>query len=151
MKKKSSVSFGPGASSLILIFVVLALSVLGMLALMNGRNDAQLSERSAQVVEAIYVLNSKAEETRADLDAILAAQAARAASDDAYLAAVEDQLPDHMTLEDRDIVWTETDGTRVLHCALRVLPLGEDVREEWVRHSLVSATAEEDDGEMFDW
>ncbi len=46
MKKKTMISFGPGASSLILIFVVLALSILGMLSLMNSRNDIRLSERS---------------------------------------------------------------------------------------------------------
>ena len=140
--RKSGVSFGPGAPSLILIFVVLALSVLGMLALMNGRNDLRLSERSARVAEAVSALNARAEETRAGLDAIFAELAAGAASDEAYLQAVADALPEGVTLEDRDVVWTETDGTRLLHCALRLSPLGEEPREEWSRHSLVSATAE---------
>ena len=43
MRRKSNVAFGPGAASLILIVVILSMSVLGMLALMNARNDARLS------------------------------------------------------------------------------------------------------------
>ena len=54
MNRRSTVSLGPGASSLILIFVVLALSVLGMLSLLTARNDLKFSERSAQVIEAVY-------------------------------------------------------------------------------------------------
>ena len=53
-RKKSSITLGPGASSLILIFVVLSLTVLGMLSLMTSRNDFRLAERSAQVTEAVY-------------------------------------------------------------------------------------------------
>ena len=149
-KKKSSIGFGPGAPSLILIFVVLALSVLSMLALMNGRNDAQLSNRSARVIESVYALHVRAEETRAVLDGVLAASAAEAASDADYLLAVEEDLPEGVALEDRDLVWSETDGSRVLECALRIQPLGESPREAWSRHVLVSAAAEEEDVE-FDW
>ena len=150
--KKSSVSLGPGAASLILIFVVLTLGVLAMLGLMNGRNDVQLSLRSAQVAEAMYTLNCQAEGTRADLDALLLELIAQVDSDETYLAALEAELPENMTLEERDIVWTETDGIRVLHCAVRVLPLGESPREEWVKHSMVSVAAEEEgEEEMFDW
>ena len=64
MKRKSRVTFGPGAASLILIVVILSMSVLGMLALMNARNDIKLSDRSIAVVEAGYALNDKAERNR---------------------------------------------------------------------------------------
>ena len=67
MNKKSNIHFGPGAPSLILIFVVLSMSILGMLALINGRSDAQLSRRSAQVIEAVYRLSEQAELRRAEL------------------------------------------------------------------------------------
>ena len=71
MKKRSNISFGPGAASLILIFVVLTLSVLGMLSLMNARNDKALSQRSASVLECVYALSSEAERSRAVLDEVL--------------------------------------------------------------------------------
>ena len=74
MRRKSNVSFGPGAASLILIVVILSMGVLGMLALMNARNDAQLSRSSIEVVAAGYALNDRAERSVAKLDAVLARQ-----------------------------------------------------------------------------
>ena len=61
MNRKSRISFGPGAASLILIVVILSMSVLGILALMNARSDSALSRRSIDVVAAGYALNDRAE------------------------------------------------------------------------------------------
>ena len=80
MKRKSSVSFGPGAASLILIVVILSMGVLGMLALMNARNDARLSSRSIEVVAAGFELNDQAERKLAELDDVLARCAAASGS-----------------------------------------------------------------------
>ena len=70
--KTSAISLGPGASSLILIFVVLSMTVLGMLSLLTARNDRNMSVRSIRVIEAQYKLNRSAEEKRAEIDEILA-------------------------------------------------------------------------------
>ena len=72
MRKKSSISLGPGASSLILIFVVLSMSILGMLSLMTARNDLNLSQRSAEATEMVYRLRERAEERRAAVERLLA-------------------------------------------------------------------------------
>lgn len=147
-KKKSNISFGPGASSLILIFVVLAMSVLGMLALMNSRSDAQMSNRSMQVTRGAYELNARMEERRAALDALLVKAAADSADDGAYMAALEENLPEDMALRDRTVAWTEltawaeTNGLRQLSCALEIAPLGATPRAEWTRHSLEAVTDE---------
>ena len=148
MKRKSNVSLGPGAPSLILIFVVLALSMLGMLALMTGRNDLRLSSRSVQVIEAVYALNADAEQTRADLDEILAAASLNAEDDAQYMANIWAALPAEMELVGREISWIETDGYRNRHCAVEILPLNSSARSEFTRHTLVSAVSEEseDDG-----
>lgn len=135
MNKKSSVSFGPGASSLILIFVVLSMSVLGMLALMNGRNDARLSSRSVQVIEAGYALSEQAEACRAELDALVA-ENLRQGGD---LAALEAALPEGVTLEEGALCWEETDGYRVLSCALTLSP-ANGARLAWLRHDLTATT-----------
>ena len=141
-KKKSNISFGPGAASLILIFVVLSMTVLGMLALMNGRNDARLSDRSAQVIEAVYQLNQRAEERRAVLDAVLKNAAKDAKSDEEYLSLLGAALPEDAELEENVLSWTESDGFRALDCALQVQPLGSESRTLWLRHDLTAETEE---------
>lgn len=147
MKKKSNISFGPGASSLILIFVVLSMSVLGMLSLMNGRSDARLSARSAQVIEAVYQLNERAEERRAELDRILLALETITPGDkdsEKFTAALELLLPEGVSLEDGVLSWVETDGARSLNCALTLLPAGEGGRTAWLRHDLTAQTDDEE-------
>lgn len=128
MNRRSSIQFGPGASSLILIFVVLSMSILGMLALINGRSDFQLSRRSAQVIEAVYQLNERAELRRAELDALVRDHADYA-----------DLLPEGVALEDGALCWAEEDGLRTLDCALSV----QDGRTVWLRHDMMAET--EDD------
>ena len=144
MRRKMNVSFGPGAASLILIVVILSMGVLGMLALMNARNDAKLSNRSMEVVAAGFALNDKAERGIAELDAVLARCATSTFSDEAYLAAVRGNLPDGMLMgqEDRIVSWELSDGLRTLSCAVEVLPLGGGERFAWREHRLTAKTEE---------
>lgn len=142
MKHKNSLSFGPGAASLILIVVILSMSVLGMLALMNARNDARLSERSTAVVIAGYELNDRAERRFAALDGVAAQCAAASDADEAYLAAVKGLLPEGMLMDGRIVSWEETDGLRTLNCAVEVMPLGDGERLVWRDHRLTAVTEE---------
>lgn len=143
MNRKSRISFGPGAASLILIVVILSMSVLGILALMNARNDIKLSERSVQVVQAGYALNEAAERRLASLDAIAARYAGVSETDDDYAAAMRAFLPVDMTMDDRLISWEETDGVRTLECAVTLNPMGEGPRFKWVNHCLTATTTED--------
>ena len=144
MNRKSRVSFGPGAASLILIVVILSMSVLGILALMNARNDIKLSDRSVQVVQAGYALSEAAEHRLASLDAIAARYAAISETDDDYAAAMRAFLPTDMTMDDRVIRWEETDGVRTLECAVSLSPKDEGQRLKWVTHRLTATTTTED-------
>lgn len=146
MNQRSSISLGPGASSLILIFVVLAMAVLSMLSLMTARNNLKFSERSAAVIESVYQLNETAEERRAEVERLLAAAAAEASSEDEYLAVIAEILPEDMELLGDEISWSESDGTRMLDLALQVLPLDESNRTVWIRHDLMAET-----GDEWDW
>ena len=137
-RKKSSITLGPGASSLILIFVVLSLTALGMLSLMTSRNDLRLAERSAQVTEAVYALNVRAEERRAELDGIV-----KACLENGNLAELENVLPEDVALEDGLLLFTVDDGARMLDCALEIVPSGEEQRLAWVRYDLTSETGED--------
>ena len=128
---------GPGAASLMLIVVVMAMSVLGILAMMNARSDNRLSMRSAEVAEQAYGLADAAERTLAELDAVLLACAEEAEDDEGWLALVADALPDGMTLSDRTISWTEeSDGERQLVCAVELADFGEAPRTRWTEHKL---------------
>ena len=140
--KKSSVSFGPGAASLILIFVVLAMSVLGMLSLMNSRNDLKFSERSVQVMESVYALNVQAEEKFAHVQDLLLELASSAENEEAYTAAIEENLDADMDFEDGVISFTVSDGFRALDCAVLVNPLDAETRCRWLRHNLTAETEE---------
>lgn len=142
MRRKTNVSFGPGAASLILIVVILSMSVLGMLALMNARNDNRLSSRSIAVVEAGYALNEQAERTLATLDGVLYTCAAVSDSDETYLEAIRGLLPAGMLMDGRIVRWEETDELRTLNCAVEVLPLGEGERLSWREHRLSAVTEE---------
>ena len=142
MSRRSRISFGPGAASLILIVVILSMSVLGMLALMNARSDVRLSERSVQVIEAASALNDRAERSLAALDAVAAECAASAQDDDAYLEDVRGRLPQDALMDGRIIAWTETDGYRTLECAVELSPLGERPRLQWNTHRLTAITEE---------
>ena len=144
MKRKSNVSFGPGAASLILIVVVLSMGVLGMLALMNARNDARLSRRSIEVVSAGFGLNDQAERKLAELDGVLVRCAGVSGSDEEYIAAVRGLLPEGMLMDetDRTVSWQLSDGLRTLSCAVELLPLGESERLSWREHRLTAVTEE---------
>ncbi|MBQ9308007.1 MAG: hypothetical protein IJ229_08795 [Clostridia bacterium] len=143
MRKKSNISLGPGASSLILIFVVLSLMTLGMLSLMTGKNDLTLSGRSADVVEAVYALNVQAEETRSRIDRVLVESAKDATDQEAYLEAVAlglEDLGEEIYLEDDLVCFTVSDGYREIDCALKVASLGDSRRASWERYNLYAVT-----------
>lgn len=146
-RKKSFITLGPGASSLILIFVVLSLASLGMLSLLTARNDFRLAERSASVTQSVYALNIWAEERRAELDALLLSCVKNATSDAEILSALEASLPEDVTLEGDLLLFTVEDDSRVLDCALRVDPDNSTQRTSWVRYNLTSETGDE----SWDW
>ena len=147
MKKKSVITLGPGAPSLILIFVVLSMSVLAMLALMNAKNDLNMSRRSAEVAEIVAQLNERAEQRHRDLDRLLAACVEDAGDEDEARALLETRLPDGVRLENHTLLWSEVMDERQLDCALTLVNGERGLQTEWVRHRLVTQLG---DGEMED-
>ena len=154
MQKKSRISFGPGAASIILIVVVLSMSVLGLLSLVNSRNDRKLSERSAQVIEAVYELNEQAEIMFADLDSI-AAGAARSLAGEAgseakpdsgaalpaqLAAAIKAALPEGVAMDGDTLSWVMRDDLRDLECAAQIIFENGDAALKWTTHRLVMRT-----------
>ena len=150
MKKRgSALSFGPGAPSLILIFVILSMTVLGMLAMLSAKNDLSLSKRSIQVVQAQYALNIQAEECHAEIDRIIAECRESAGTRDELLGMLSERLPEDVRLDRDDdnqfdtISYTVSDGTRTIRCKLLVHDPEYETRTEWMLHSLTSVTGDD--------
>lgn len=63
---------GVGASSILLIIVVLSLTLFGVLALVQARSDAELTERTALSADAFYDADARAQKVVAQIDDALA-------------------------------------------------------------------------------
>lgn len=148
MNEKNRISLGPGAASLTLIFVMLGMSILGMLSLMSGRSDEKLSRRSIEVAETIYALNASAEKDLALLDGLLEEAESISTSDAEYLENIQNSLDEKYTLYDRDISWSIDDGDRTLALCVQVQPMGSSPRALWKQHSLETESGTE---ESWDW
>ena len=143
MQKKSRISFGPGAASIILIVVILSMSVLGLLALVNARNNRHFSDRSADVVEAVYTLDAEAERMFAKLDALVAGWDMKNSSDGAEPAEeYAASLPEGVSMEGNELIWKQSDELRDLECAAAIVEDNDTYALTWTRHLLTMRTEE---------
>jgi hypothetical protein len=133
---RRKIAAGPGASSLILIAVVLALSVLTVLTMISARNDEALSLRSEETQEEVYALFARGERSLAALDAVLVKAGKDAGDMEDYLEEVQENLPQGMTLREDQVFWTEKTDNRALGCGVRLLPPGGAERTRWTLHRL---------------
>lgn len=138
MQQKSKLSFGPGAASIILIVVILSMSILGLLSYMMARNNLALTDRSARVTEEAYVVNSRAEKSFAQLDAVSVQAASETDSRDGYLEKLAEALPDNMSIDGDKVVWTEQEGTHTLDCEA-LLSDDEGGHISWGKHKMTVA------------
>ena len=144
---RQKVAVGPGASSLILIAVVLTLCVLTVLTMVSARSDEAMARRSLESRQEVYSLFAAGEVSLSRLDAVLAAcRQEKPDSMETYLAAVEEKLPEGMKISDDLVSWTEKKGNRSLECTVRILKPESDKRTQWTSHRLASGVEWEDDG-----
>ena len=125
--------------------------MLAMLTMVSAKNDESLSSRSVAMIENVYELSSMTEEKLATLDTILTRCAKENANDEAYLAAIEENLPDGMEMNGHRVTWTETLDERNMECTVEVLDLSEtgNGRFIWKTHRLTLEESEEE--EDWDW
>ncbi len=128
---------GPGATSLILVALVLCMSALSMLALVNARNDLHLSERSVEVAQRLNTLYNDAERAKARVDAMVASLADKDEAE--ALVDIAELLPEGVTLDGRIVRWTETSELgQILQCAVEIRSFTELPRVIWVDHALMN-------------
>lgn len=136
---RKNFKIGPGAASLMLVIVVVALSLLALLAFIEVHGDIKLTRRSIDFAVAEYEASAQAEYRLAELDAVLVNCAEVSENEAAYIANVEAALPEGMTMTDGVVYWEQpTPEGRVLMCAVEVLPMDSDVRYQWLEHIFVS-------------
>jgi len=70
MKRYSS-RMGVGASSILLILVVVSLTLFAVLSLVQARGDAALTDKTARSVGAYYEADARAQQTLAKIDGAL--------------------------------------------------------------------------------
>lgn len=68
MKNRIKMSFGLGAPSVIMVFTILCLTVLGALSLMTASSDYKLAEKNAAYTAACYAADSAAEAWLAEVE-----------------------------------------------------------------------------------
>lgn len=131
MNRKRHIAIGPGAASLILIVVTLAMSVLAALTLISARNEHRLSQRSIEIAQVNYSLYDRSERTLASLAALV--------SDDEDW---KENLPAGVTLTENTFVWRETEGARSLQCAAVMSEMDGKNVLQWQVHRLCGETEE---------
>lgn len=82
-----------GTSSLILIFIILCLTIFGLLSLSSAGSDWKLAEKNAEAVRGYYEADSRAVEFTAMVEENLS-QCLQASSDEEYLELVKEKLGD---------------------------------------------------------
>ncbi len=146
---KRKVAVGPGASSMILIAVVLTMCVLAVLTMISARNDDGLSIRSEETTWQVYTLSGNGEKTLAVLDSVLVRCRKDTADEEAYLAAVEKNLPGGMYMEGDQVFWKEILNDHTLECGVRLLPADQEDRFEWTVHRVMVSNGS--DGREDEW
>ena len=141
---KRKIALGPGAASLILIVVVLSLCMLAMLAQIGARNDYHLASRSAEMITRVYELRDHSEHRMAELDTVLARCGAGEQDREAFLAKVEENLPEGMTLDENIVSWSEPLDNRTMNCEVEILDPGETPRARWITYKLKVDEPEDD-------
>lgn len=84
-----------GTSSLILIFIILCLTIFGLLSLSSAGSDWKLAQKNAQSIKGYYEADSQAVEFAAMVEKELLECALAASTEEAYWHMIKDRLGDY--------------------------------------------------------
>ena len=71
-KREMNHRIGPGASTVLLILLVMCLTLLGVLSMAQARNDLAITQRALAAEQTYYLARIQAEAALAELDACIA-------------------------------------------------------------------------------
>lgn len=144
MKDKGHMHIGTGASSIMMVFVVLCLTTFGMLSMLTSRADLRLSRKNRDAIEAYYTADADAAACLRDIDSCLlqaraAAEISDARGEEVYRRQAKQQLS---SLSGRKLSVKEEENAltvealipsgdeRTLQIRIRVLPYAQQQRYE---------------------
>lgn len=96
-----------GSSSMLMIFVILCLISFATLSIVSANADWKLSARIADRTAAYYDANSRAQESLADIDAVLISQYRSSDSAEEYFNAVGHSKSYFIPVNDSQILFVE--------------------------------------------
>lgn len=128
MSNNPEYRIGVGAPSILMIFVILILTTLGVLSFASAKSDLTLTEKRLAQVSAYYESNAEAEALLSQIDAaLLDAQADPDAFDDRVWALTD--LDDSIEIDDTRLTYrVPVRETQELVIELDILPPGEPTR-----------------------
>ena len=119
-EKQSGGRVSIGTSSLILIFIILSLTVFGLLSLSSAGSDWKLAQKNAEAVKGYYEADSLAVEFAAMVEEVLS-RYSRQTDDEEYLRLVKEELGSFFQ-EETNIVRTDIEMLygQMLHVELEI-------------------------------
>lgn len=152
MRDKGHMHIGTGASSIMMVFVVLCLTTFGVLSMLTSRADLRLSRKNRDAAEAFYTADADAAACLRDIDVCLtqaraAAKASDAQQEEAYRQQIKQQLSllsdTKLSVEEDEnalmvgVLIPSGDG-RTLYIRIRVLPYTEQQRYKVLSWKMMS-------------
>ncbi|MDO4483064.1 MAG: hypothetical protein Q4C54_01125 [Clostridia bacterium] len=148
--KKESYRIGTGATSLLMVLVILCLTMLSALCYSSASSEKRPRERVSSVQHEVYAAQNTAQRTIAELDAIIASCAGL--EGDSYLDAISQKIADAgMTAEldgDEITFSVPANDNLCLNVALTVNQPGEQTRYTITRYA--TETINQDDADFDD-
>lgn len=105
-EKSSRNKVSIGASSLILIFIVLCMATFGLLSLSSAQGDLKLARRNADAVKGYYEADNEGQQWLKDVDGVLMEEMGKGQNSDQCSLEIKDRLGD---LYDRETGLISTD------------------------------------------
>lgn len=141
MNRSPQYRVGIGASSILMIFVVLSLTTLGVLSFASARANLHLTDRRQIQVESYYTAVAEAQALIARIDAALAQAAEDPDAYDAQVLALDDMDTRILVEEDRMVSFSLPVGdSQALNVRLAVAEAGDTPRYTMRTHELVNVT-----------
>lgn len=139
-RQKTEYRMGTGATSLLMIFIVLCLTTLSILALTTARNDLKMSNRAVEWTRDYYQATDRVQGILSELDAQLSARQAQEPEDE-YFAGLEGVAVDGVDLDynpaERRLAFSVDAGEdRYLRVEIECLSPGDGARYRVVKHEM---------------